>query len=257
MAEENIDEHHEVEKPKTITMKKSTLWGIVIFALLALLVASIFTGGFGLTKSSSATGNAANTNTGATIDTKIFTSNPNLYPSLGPDNAKYTVIEFVDFQCPVCGLASGSPSWISQYAGRAGVGVAGQLEELAKQGKIRFITVTMSFLGQGSVYATEAGLCANDQGKFWEMYDAIFANQVPPEQEGAQFTKSQLETIASNIKGLDTSKFNNCLEKDEHLSDGKIIAQAAVSTGVSGTPTFIINGQIVQNWPSVISLVTA
>ncbi len=59
MAEEKIEKHeHEHHEAKTVTLKKSTLWGVGVFVLLALLVASVFTGGFGIMKT---TGNAANT----------------------------------------------------------------------------------------------------------------------------------------------------------------------------------------------------
>ena len=118
MAEEKIEKHETHEGAKTVTVKRSTLWGIGVFVLLVLLVASIFTGGFGIMKSGTGyatnTGNTGGTNTGntgaTTINPSAF-SDSSLFPSLGPSNAKATVIELADFQCPYCALASGLPSW--------------------------------------------------------------------------------------------------------------------------------------------------
>lgn len=190
----------------------------------------------------------------SSTDVGIFTSNPSLYPSLGPDNAQNVVIEFSDFQCPICGMASGLPSWDSQYASTKGNGLAGQIEQAAQQGKVKFIFVPMSFLGQGSIYATEAALCANEQGKFWEMHDAIYSNQVPPAQEGVQFTKQQLEIMAGAITGLNQTEFSSCLESDSYSPSVQQINTAASNAGIKGTPTFIVNGKVLSDWTSASSV---
>ena len=107
------------EEEKTLTIKASSLWKYGFFIVLILFVVSLFTAGFGL---KGPTGSAVqNTGTGTTqqaavVDMSQFTSNPDIFPSVGPDNAANTVIEFADFQCPYCALASGLPSWASQYA---------------------------------------------------------------------------------------------------------------------------------------------
>ena len=182
-----------------------------------------------------------------------------MYPSLGPDNAKDVVIEFSDFQCPFCGMASGLPSWTSQYVTSQYADLIGsgqKVEQLAQEGKLRFIYVSMSFLGQGSVDAAQAGFCANEQGKFWEMHDAIFGEQVPPAQEGTQFTKTQLKDIAKGISGIDSSKFNGCLDNDKYLSSVQKSAQGASNAGVTGTPTFVVNGnKVSSSWSAIQSAI--
>ncbi len=235
------------EAEKSITISKSTLWKVGFVFLAVVLIASVWTGGFGL-RGVSTGSTVQQQNTGATqkqavTDLSVFTNNPDLYPSLGPANSKNTVIEFLDFQCPFCAMASGLPSWISQYQTQYGdlMGSAGKVETMAKQGKLRFIAIPMSFLGQESVYAAEAGYCANEQGKFWEMHDALFMAQTQGENNG-KYNKDKLEIIAQGISGLDQSKFKSCLESDKYASAVQTAARQA-STAASGTPTFFVNGK--------------
>jgi len=259
MVEEKTEKHeheqaHEVNEAKTVTMKKSTLWAMGSFVLLVLLVISVFTGGFGIMKP---TGNAANTGNnanagagGATgpVDLKFITSNPDLYFSLGPKNAKVTVIELSDFQCPYCAIASGLPSWTEQYKSQYGelVGAAGNIQTLAEQGKVRFIYVNLNFLGAESTYASQAAMCAQEQGKFWEMHDAIFTAHDSKEGTG-KYTKDKLEVLAKSISGLDQAKFKTCLESDATLSKVQQIMTEVQKAGIQiGTPQFFVNGKAVQ-----------
>ncbi len=175
---------------------------------------------------------------------KIFLDNA-LYPSLGPSNAEHMVIEFADFQCPYCALASGLPSWISQYKNQYGdlIDVAKNIKDLAKQNKIRFVYVSMSFLGQESIDAAQAALCANEQGKFWEFHEGIFKASTSPAEDTGRYSKENLKTIAKSISGLDLVKFNADLDDDKYLPSVQKIAQTASSAGISGTPTLFVDGQ--------------
>ena len=176
---------------------------------------------------------------------RIFENN-SLFPSLGPDNAQTTVIEFYDFQCPWCAVASGLPSWTVDAA-RTNPNVAavfnasGKMEALAENGKIKFISVSMSFLGEESTNAAEAAFCADDQGKFWEMHDAIFGANNGKENSGI-FTRNNLKMIAKNVNGLNLSQFNRCLENSEKLSEIQEINKIANNFATS-TPTFFVNGK--------------
>lgn len=261
------EQHHESSEAKTVTMKKSTLWGVGAFVLLVLLVVSVFTSGFGIMKP---TGNAAannNANAGATgatgntnLDPSIFLSNSNLYPSLGPSNAKATVIEVGDFQCPYCAMASGLPSWTSTYASQYGdlVGSAGKAEQLAQQGKIRFIFVPWSFLGQESIYAGEAAYCAGDQNKYFEMHDAIYTASNGPSEDTGKYTKANLTVIAQSVSGLDMTKFNNCLSSDTDLAKIQQVTSDVKKSGVTGTPMFFVNGKQVQaSWAAIQAAINA
>jgi protein-disulfide isomerase len=196
-------------------------------------------------------------------DTGSITSNTDLYPSLGPSNAKATVIEVADFQCPWCTLASGVVDYTkapwSQLAAQSGdlAGAGGKAEQLAQQGDIRFIFVPMSFLGQESIYAAEAAYCAKDQGKFWEMHDAIYTASDGPSEETGKYTKANLEVIAKSISGLDQNKFKTCLESDTNLAK---VQQATQGAGAitTGTPAFFVNGQKVQpSWTAIQAAINA
>ncbi|MEK6828707.1 MAG: thioredoxin domain-containing protein, partial [Nanoarchaeota archaeon] len=160
-------------------------------------------------------GSSAGGTSSGPADLATFTSNPSLYPSLGPDDVTNVVVEFSDFQCPFCAMASGLPSWVSgsQYQSQYGdlIGSAQKVQKMAKEGKLKFVYVSMSFLGEESVYAAEAGLCANEQGKFWEMHDAIFTAHDSKENNG-KYSKDKLKIIAAKISGLDKTKFNSCLD---------------------------------------------
>ncbi len=237
----------------TIHLKKDTVYKSVIGILAVLLVVSIVTGGFGfggstgaVVNNGGATGNTGNTNNSAAgpVNLQPFTSNSELFPSLGPSNAKNTVIEFADFQCPYCALASGLPNWTSQYQSQYGdlINAAGNVEQMAKNGQLRFIFVPMSFLGQESVWAAQAGYCAANQGKFWQMHDAIYSASTGPQEDTGKYSIPNLEKIAAGISGIDTAKFNSCLENNDTLSQVQTAA-AEASTAASGTPTFYVNGQ--------------
>ena len=239
-----------------IEIKKDTFFKGTIAVLGILLIISIFTGGFGFRAGSSNGGGGAvvNNNGGNTaqpVNVNVL-EDPTIFPVLGPSSAKHTVIEFSDFQCPYCAMASGLPSWTSQYGTQYAdlLGSAGKIQEMAKNGEVRFIYVSMSFLGQESVDAAQAALCANKQDKFWEMHDAIFMTHDGTENKGV-FSKSVLKSLAAKISGMDTGKFNSCLDNGETLKDVQKAASIA-SQFASGTPTFYVDGkQVSASWTAL------
>ncbi len=208
----------------------------------------------GLLKSTISGLTEKNSYSGGELNIDIFL-NKSLYPSLGPDNAKPIVIELVDFQCPYCALATGIPSWTPQYLGQYGdlVNVAKKVRELANKGEIRFIYVPLSFLGQESIDAAQAALCANEQGKFWQMYDTIYEASTSPMEDTGRYSKENLKIIAKNISGLDLVKFNTDLDNDKYLPSLQKITQVVSEQGIQiSTPQFFVNGQSVPPSWSVL-----
>ena len=82
--------------------------------------------------------------------------------------------------------------------------------------------------------AAEASLCADDQGKFWQMHDALFDHQQALEPE-------QLKVYAKEL-GLDPAKFDACLDSGQKAAQVEKDKEAGSKAGVNGTPAFFING---------------
>jgi protein-disulfide isomerase len=144
-------------------------------------------------------------------------------PSIGSKDAKVTIIEFSDFQCPFCErfFSQTYPQIKSAYI---------------DTGKVRFVyrDFPLSFHAMAQKSA-EAGECANEQGKFWEYHDKIFQNQ-------QSLSIDNLKSWAKQL-GLDTTKFNTCLDTDKYKTEVQNDLSDGISLGVSGTPAFFINGK--------------
>jgi protein-disulfide isomerase len=143
--------------------------------------------------------------------------------SRGPETATVTIVEFSDFQCPYCV--------------RAFPTVKKVLETYA--GKVRFVYHDLPLaMHPFAIKAAEAGGCAADQGKFWEMHDRMFA-------ANGKLEVSDLKLYAGEL-GLDAERFATCLDqgqKEGRWQAGKALAE---SYGISGTPAFFINGRYIS-----------
>ena len=233
-----------MSKEKTTTIKKDSLWkyGVLVLAVI-LLAVLLFHGNDAKPTTDQSSG----------LDLlKAIEDNPDIFPSIGPSDAKITVTEFSDFQCPYCGLASGLVPWGDQYKTRYSdlYGSAGKVMELAKEGKIRFVAGIMSFLGQESIYAAEAAYCADEQDMFFDMFDAIYSAQTEGENTG-KYNKEELKVIAQGVEGLDQDSFNDCLDNDRTLDLVKK-SSSITSKFATGTPMFYVNNKKVASSWSVI-----
>ncbi|MCL6089359.1 MAG: DsbA family protein [Candidatus Marsarchaeota archaeon] len=141
----------------------------------------------------------------------------------GDKSAPITIAEFSDFQCPYC------------------IQALPTLAQLEKDyaGKVRIIHMNF-IIHPGARLAALADECAGEQGKYWEMHDAIFAQQ--------KYDKDGLTQTAASI-GLDTAKFGACLSSGKYEASVDAEQAAGENAGVQGTPTFIvgrvINGKLV------------
>jgi protein-disulfide isomerase len=149
---------------------------------------------------------------------------------LGDPNAPVLVVEWGDYQCPAC--RQFKQVFFPQL-----------LQDYIAIGKIRFEYRDFAFIGDESKLAAEAALCAQDQGKFWEYHDALFANQ-RGENVGS-FTPARLKRIAE-VVGLDMGQFNSCLDSRQHQGEVEAMHQEAQNLGVNATPTFFVNGKKLQ-----------
>jgi protein-disulfide isomerase len=152
--------------------------------------------------------------------------------ALGPPGAKALVQEFGDFRCPVCDefYRSIEPQLLKDYVAT---------------GKIRYefhhyLVIDQLQGGVESRRAAEASECANEQGRFWDYHNMLYANQYPETTSGG-FADNRLKAFATAL-GLDSQKFNACF--DAHKYSAAVDADIALGTsmGVQGTPTVFING---------------
>jgi protein-disulfide isomerase len=144
-------------------------------------------------------------------------------PSKGPKTAKVTIVEFSDFQCPFCSK-----------------GKKVMEEVVAKYGnKVRvvFRDFPLSFHDKAQK-AAEAGQCANEQGKFWEMHDWMFDNQ-------SSLDDASLKAAARKIS-LDGDKFDQCLTSSKYASAVQKNLKEGSEAGVKGTPAFFVNGVFIS-----------
>jgi protein-disulfide isomerase len=153
------------------------------------------------------------------------------FNAMGDPNAPVKIEEFSDFQCPYCDLF-----WRDMEQKIVDVYV--------KTGKVYFIYRSAGeFIGRESRRSAEAAYCAGDQGKFWEYHDILFTNQ-NGENQGA-FVDRRLVAFAQSLD-LDMNAFESCFNSGKYsdmvTKDGVDSRQA----GVSATPSFVINGKLVE-----------
>ena len=166
------------------------------------------------------------------------TIDPNLPPMkaegyvLGSANAPLEVIEFADFECPGCG----------NFATLTEPDVRTNLVNTGKI-RLRFMDFPLP-MHKNTWDASLAAACANDQGKFWEMHDAIFNNQDRWNGEETSRPRPILANLAKGV-GLDMSKYGACMGADTHRAKVQSHLQEAERRQVQQTPTFIIGGKLI------------
>jgi protein-disulfide isomerase len=153
---------------------------------------------------------------------------------LGSVNAPVTIVEFSDFQCLFC-----RKFWVETMP---------QLKKTyIDTGKVKFVyrDFPLSSIHPSAEASAEASECAADQNKYWEMHDIIFSEQAKKGTGTIQYTVNDLKKWAGQI-GLDTTKFNSCLDSGKYKSEVEKDTQDAAAIGISGTPAFVIGSKIIS-----------
>ena len=166
---------------------------------------------------------------------KIIGELPKNTPVMGNPNAKLTVVEFGDFQCPYCG----------QFHKDV---LPALKQEYIDTGKVKFAYIDFAFLGQESRDAAEAAKCAGEQNKFWEYYDELYNNQ-KGENLGA-FNADNLKKFASDIN-LNAEQFNSCVLANKYNKQIADELSLGKKFGINGTPGFLIGKQSIKGAPPV------
>jgi protein-disulfide isomerase len=144
-------------------------------------------------------------------------------PSIGPEDAKVTIVQFAEYQCPYCGTANATVE-----------------EVIAKyDGKIRMVfrDFPLSFHPR-AIPAAVAANCAGEQGKYWEMHKALMLDQRSLEDEDLTRQATLLE--------LDLAKWNTCRADPAQAAEVQHDFEDGQAAGVSGTPAFFINGLMIS-----------
>ena len=146
-------------------------------------------------------------------------------PIIGKPTAPVTLIEFGDFQCEFCARFAKitEPNINATYI---------------QTGKANMIFKHFVTHGDDSVTAAVASQCANEQGKFWNFYKTVYENQGPENSGWANV--ENMKKSASQIPGLDTQKFDSCIDSQKYKSLVDNDMTLGVSLGMQGTPSFII-----------------
>ena len=145
-------------------------------------------------------------------------------PALGGAEAPVTIVEFSDFQCPFCQRVAPTLKQVQKTYGD----------------KVRIVwkDFPLTQIHPEAFKAGEAAHCAGEQGKFWEYHDRLFANQQALQADS-------LKKYAADL-GLDTAKFNACVDSAKYgdrVREG--VAQGS-RLGVNSTPTLYVNGRMLS-----------
>ena len=145
-------------------------------------------------------------------------------PSKGPEDAPITLVEFSDFECPFCVRVLPTLDQVQ--------------EEYGDQVRIVYRHFPLNSIHPNAQITAEASMCADAQGMFWEMHDAIF-------EVRGKADADQLKAMAGDL-GLEQDAFGACLDSREYRELVEADLEAGRRAGVTGTPALFINGRFLS-----------
>lgn len=148
----------------------------------------------------------------------------------GAEHAPVVMVMYSEFQCPFCGkfARDTEPELVERFV---------------DDGTLRIEWRDLPYLGPESLQAAVAGRAAAEQGAFWELADVLFADQAPP--NSGRLTAEHLVEVANGL-GLDAERFRADLADEDLVEAVRADLDEAVGFGVTGTPAFFVNGQVIM-----------
>jgi protein-disulfide isomerase len=140
-------------------------------------------------------------------------------PSMGPEGAPITIVQFAEYQCPYCG--------------KAGEALDQVMEKYGDKVRMVYRDFPLSFHPR-AIPAAIAANCAGDQDKYWEMHKLLMSDQRSLED-------ADLTAHATTLE-LDLARWNTCREDPAQAAEVQKDFEDGQAAGVSGTPAFFING---------------
>ena len=157
--------------------------------------------------------------------------------SLGADGAPVVMELYADFQCPACKL------FAKEQLPRL-------LDEFVTQGTLRIEARDIAFLGRGSrdesLELAAGARCAAQQDRYWQFHDYVFWNQ--GRENRGDHSEAFIARVAA-AAGVEKAAFDGCLAGSDVRASITGQTQAALASGVSSTPTLIVNGQSIVGVP--------
>ncbi len=204
-----------------------TLIGLLVVALVGFAIAAKLyqSKNPSPTTSIASEGSSGNIAASAAVDERLIRTDS---PTLGPKNAEVTLVEFLDPECESCrAFYPDVKRILKEYEGR-----------------IRFVVRYMTF-HSNSVLAAQATEAAGTQGKYWEMQEMLFAKQ----SEWGHSSEPQRAFMIKYAQeiGLDLEKFSASLTNLLVLQKIERDKQDGTALGVTGTPTFFVNGKKLES----------
>lgn len=151
-------------------------------------------------------------------------------PILGDQNAKVTIVEFSDLQCPFC----------KSYVDDTHAQIKAKYIDTGKV-KFAFRHYPLTSIHPLAQLASEAAECANEQNKFWEYHDKLFAEQESWSPQAEADAKASFVEYAGGL-GLDTTQFQSCVDSEKYKKNVEDDLAAGSAAQVDGTPAFFVNG---------------
>jgi protein-disulfide isomerase len=218
LARKQREEAERQEAQAAARKRRMMLLGGVLAAAVAVIAVVIVI-------SQSGTKDPVSAEEGQTQANTLFAGIPQTGNVLGDPDAKVTIEEFVDLQCPFCQRFSqeGLPDIVDEYV---------------KTGQAKLVMRTLTFIGPDSERGARVAWAAAEQNKMWQFVENFYANQ--GQENSGYADEAFLKKIAGGVDGLDVTKALDGRDSAKVSSSIQASQSAATKANVDSTPSFLV-----------------